>query len=534
MIQGSDTSKSASLSGGACLVIGIVLAAASEAVAGSVLSLGRADIMGDIYATPDEFAWLDVAYTAMKFAGFLLAPWLLGRINGRTAIVVATLVMGAASAAAAVTTRLDLLVALRVLQGLSGGLLLVGGQVILFQTFARARQPVVQALFAIGAVVAPATLAPALQGWLIDSQSWSWVFLAVAPITLAAAGLMLMADGADQRAADARPFDAAGLLLIGTSLFCFTYVLSQGQRWDWFQAPHIVWLTVVGGAGLGGFVVQQIRAGARGLTDFSVFRIDDFAFAFIVSFVAGAALFGSAWLIPSFAVSVLGFTPTGAGLLLLPGGAMFIGALLLAAFLIQVRGMSPIAAAPLGILALMAAMWMLSRSTHESGAGDMMTALLLRGGGLGFLFLSITLVAFSALDGRALAAGISLFNTGRQLGGLMGVAALQTLIGREAATNQAALGANIAPGAPAVSERLAAVAEMLVSRGMDAALAARAAPALLARAVAGQSSVIAFETAFNTVALLFVVAAPLVISVRIGLARLSRRRAALRGQGVAI
>jgi len=534
MIQGSDTSKSASLSGGACLVVGIVLAAVAEAVAGGVLSLGRADIMGDTYATPDELAWLDVSYIAMKFAGFMLAPWLLGRLNARTAMVVTTLVMGAGCAAAAVTTRLDVLVAVRALQGLSGGLLLVGGQVILFQSFSKARQPVIQALFALGAVVAPATLAPTLQGWLIDSQSWGWIFLAVVPVTLAAAGLMLMADGADQRAADARSFDAPGLLLIGTCLFCLTYVLSQGQRWDWFQAPHIVWLSVLGGAGLAWFIVQQVRAGARGLMDFSAFRIDDFAFAFIVSFVAGAALFGSAWLIPSFAVSVLGFTPTSAGLLLLPGGAVFIGALLLAAFLMQVRRMPPIAAAPLGILTLMAAMWMLSRSTHESSAGDMMTALLLRGGGLGFLFLSITLVAFSALDGRALAAGISLFNTGRQLGGLMGVAALQTLIGRETAANHAALGANIAPGAPAVSERIAGVADVLVARGMDAALAARAAPALLARTVAGQSSVIAFETAFSAVALLFVVAAPLVISVKIGLARLSRRRAALRGQGSAI
>lgn len=534
MTRRADTNEPATVPGGAYLVIGIVLAAVSEAIAGSVLSLGRADIMGDTYATPDEFAWLDVGYTAMKFAGFMLAPWILDRLNARTAMVVTTLVMGAACAAAAAVTRLDILGALRVLQGLSGGLLLVGGQVILFRTFPRARQPIIQALFAMGAVVAPATLAPSLQGWLIDSRSWTWIFLAVVPVTLAAAGLMLMADDADQPIANVRPLDVPGLLLIGAALFCFTYVLSQGQRWDWFEASHIVWLTVLGGAAVAGFIGQQILAGARGLMDFGAFRIDDFAFAFIVSFVAGAALFGSAWLIPSFAVSVLGFTPTGAGLLLLPGGAVFIVALLLAAVLMQARGMPPIAAAPAGILMLMIAMWMLSGSTHESGAGDMMAALLLRGGGLGFLFLSITLVAFSSLKGQALAAGISLFNTGRQLGGLMGVAALQTLIGRETAANQAVLGANIVPGAAAAGERIAAVADVLVSRGMDATLAARAAPALLARAVAGQSSVIAFETAFNTVALLFVVAAPLVISVKIGLARLSRRRAALRGQGAAI
>jgi MFS transporter, DHA2 family, multidrug resistance protein len=58
----------------------------------------------------------------------------------------------------------------------------------------------------------------------------------------------------------------------------------------------------------------------------------------------------------------------------------------------------------------------------------MMPAILLRGLGLGFLFLSITLIAFSDLNDRNLASGIGLFNAGRQLGGLMGVAGLQTII----------------------------------------------------------------------------------------------------------
>jgi DHA2 family multidrug resistance protein len=58
---------------------------------------------------------------------------------------------------------------------------------------------------------------------------------------------------------------------------------------------------------------------------------------------------------------------------------------------------------------------------------------------------------------------------------------------------------------------------------MDAASAGRAATLLLARAVTGQSTVIAFDTAFNAVALLFVVAAPILIATKIGLS--SARRA---------
>jgi hypothetical protein len=99
----------------------------------------------------------------------------------------------------------------------------------------------------------------------------------------------------------------------------------------------------------------------------------------------------------------------------------------------------------------------------------------------------------------------------------MGVAGLQTLIDHGIAANLAVLGANVAAGAPAVAERLATTTAILVARGMDAMAAGRAAASLLGRAVAGQSTVIAFDTAFNTVALLFVVAAPILVAIKTAL-----------------
>ncbi|OMQ43621.1 DHA2 family efflux MFS transporter permease subunit [Ensifer sp. 1H6] len=509
---------------GALLVTGIVLAALTEAIASTVLSLGRSDIIGDTYATPDEFAWLDVGYTSFKLIGFMTAPWLLSRIHPLRLIIASTLAMGLACAIAAMATRLDLLVVLRVIQGFSGGTLLVGGQAIIFLAYPRTRQPILQALFAMGAVVAPATIAPALQGWLLDSQSWTWIFYSIVPVALGAAGLLLIVDMPMPAKAAHRPFDWIGFTLMSVALFSLTYVLSQGSRWDWFEEPRILWLTVIGMATLLAFLGQQVLAKGQGLLDFTLFRSEDFSFAFIVSFVAGAALFGSAFLIPSFAVSVLAFTPTDAGQLLLPSGALFIGALLLAAYLMQARHLPPFATVPFGILMIMVAMWMLSGSTSESGADDMMAAVLLRGLGLGFLFLSITLIAFSNLNSRNLASGIGLFNTGRQLGGLIGVAGLQTLIDHNVAANVAVLAADVTSGEIAVLERLKITTAMLMAKGMEGAAASRAATSLLGRAVTSQSTVIAFDTAFNAVALLFLFAAPVLVAIKIGLAKYAKAR----------
>jgi MFS transporter, DHA2 family, multidrug resistance protein len=153
----------------------------------------------------------------------------------------------------------------------------------------------------------------------------------------------------------------------------------------------------------------------------------------------------------------------------------------------------------------------------------MMAPILLRGFGLGFLFLSITLIAFSDLDDRSLACGIGLFNTGRQFGGLIGVAALQTMIDNNVTTNAAVLGASVTSGVAVVDERLATLSTMLLGRGMEGVTAGRAAMGLLGRAVTGQSTMIAFDTGFVAIALLFVVAAPVLVTIKIAFALHAKR-----------
>ncbi|NKB96701.1 MFS transporter [Ochrobactrum intermedium] len=275
-----------------------MIATLTEAIAGTALTLGKGDIIGDVYATPDEFAWLDIGYTTLKMIAFLLASWIATTVNLRIIVVAATVMITLVSAATALTTRLDLLIVLRAFQGFSGGLLLVIGQIVIFRDFSPSRQPVLQALFATGAVVAPATIVPALQGWLLDGYSWTWIFLSVVPIGLLAAGLVLLSEETSDNHISYRRFDWSGLLLASITLFCLVYVLSQGDRWNWFDERRVQWLTGIGVVTLCLFVGQQAsRPEDERLLELCVFRSVDFTFAFIVSFVAGAALFGSTYLI---------------------------------------------------------------------------------------------------------------------------------------------------------------------------------------------------------------------------------------------
>ncbi|KQY22521.1 MFS transporter [Rhizobium sp. Root482] len=506
-----------------CLLLGASLAALTEAIAGTVLSFARLDMMGDIAATSDEFARIDYGYTAAKLLAFVVAAGLAGSFPLGLSLAAVTIIMTVTSGLAALTDDLNTLFALRLLQGFVGGMILVNAQSLLLKSFGWPSQPLVQSVFAVAAVVAPATLVPYAHGWLLDSHSWTWIFLAIVPIGLAALAFLKFGLSFKEEIPQSVRMNWPSLALFMIAVTSLTYVLNQGNRWDWFEEPSIVALALVGILALAGSLACQFLGNQdRRLMDVSVFMNGGFSFGFLASFAAGFALLGSSYLIPSFAISVLRMTPTQAGALLLPSTAAFITTLFFTAFIIR-RGASPAHTIPLGILGLMLSMWMLSGSTSESGIPDMAAGVLVRGCALGFLFLSITLITMSGLQGSSVVVGVALFNLGRQTGGLIGISFLQTFVENQSALNRAVLAAYITPGRPDVIDRLLSVAHYLSAHGL-AAGANKASALLIGKAVAVQSMTIAFNSAFFSVALFFLLAAPILIVSKVMVGKLIARR----------
>ncbi|HEX5419296.1 MAG TPA: MFS transporter, partial [Gammaproteobacteria bacterium] len=317
--------------------------------------------------------------------------------------------------------------------------------------------------------------------------------------------------------------DAVGFGLLVLAAGCATYVLQQGSRWNWLDEPMIVGLAVTAaGAALLFLARQQSLQGRGALVDFSVLRHPDYAFAFVVTFVAGFALFGSAYLIPAFAIGVLGFTARDAGLLLLPSAALIALALVAAGALVQFRRVPPLAFVPFGIGLFMTAMWMLSRSTAESSFPDLAPALLVRGLGLGLLFIALVLFAFGGLRRRLCVHGVALFSLGRQLGGLIGAAALETCLDHGSALGRSVLAARLSPGDPAFDAWRTRAGEMLAAQGLADGQVGAAANGVIFRTLDAQAHVLAFDHAFLALAGLFVVAAPVLVALKIVL---KKRRA---------
>ncbi|GGX52263.1 MFS transporter [Tateyamaria omphalii] len=491
------------------VVAGVTLAVTVDALNSTVYGMARPQFMEDLSATQDTTNWLNTAFVAAKLTLLPASAWAINRAGAGSILWLALVGTIMTSLLCAVSPGFPSLVTSRVLQGAASAGLLVAAQTILFQLFPKDRQGLIQAVFAFGVVVAPASAAPVLHGELIAVGSWRWIFALSAGIALAALFILLaVRRHLPLHKCEELDFDWVCLGMFAIAMTATAYTLSEGARWNWFDSARIQFWSAVALLGLIGVIARLRMQSRQAMFKTDVFGNSDFVFGFVVSFIAGFALFGSAFLIQAFALNVLFLPSELTGRLLLPSSLAIGLALLTAGWLISVQGANPMVFTPIGVLLVMTSMWMLSGSGSQSGSHDMWVALLLRGFGLGFLFLSLTLIALSGLPRPLISAGTGLFSLGRQLGGLIGVACLSTFIQRMNTLNSQVLGSNLNLSNQALHQRTDLLSQALVGRGLDPGTVDAAASTAIQNSLKLQVAHLTFNDAFLSLVWLFVAVFP--------------------------
>jgi MFS transporter, DHA2 family, multidrug resistance protein len=492
------------------IAFAVVLAALMQVIDSSIVNVALPDMMGNLGASLDEIAWVSTGYILASVIIIPLTGWL-GEFFGRKRYFVGSIILFTiASFLCGASHSLGALVFWRVIQGLGGGALMTVSQAVLFESFPRKEAGTAMALFGLGVMVGP-TIGPTLGGWLTDNYGWPWIFYVNLPVGVLAATMIIgyVHDPEYQR----RPptIDYMGIALLAVSVGSLQYLLEQGQREDWFDSRFMIFLAVTGII-TGAWLVWRELTIDEPVIDFRVLRHRQMWVGTLLGVVMGVGLFASVFTLPVFLQGNLRMTAQQTGIVLLPGALATAVSMAVVGRL--TNKFDPRALITIGALLFAAAMIKLSRITGESGSTDFFWALIMRGFGLGMMFVPLTTVTLAELNPRELGQGSGLYNFFRQLGGSLGIAGIATLLSHYTAQFRAILAEHIAVGDPVTMNRVDMLTRGMVARGADQWTARQRALELLDGQLMAQASVIAYSRIYILSAILILALIPLLVLIR--------------------
>jgi MFS transporter, DHA2 family, multidrug resistance protein len=490
------------------ITITVILASVIELIDTSIVNVALPQMMGNLGATLDQIAWVVTGYVVANVIVIPMTGWFAAVFGRRNYFIGSLVLFTIASFFCGHATSLWELVIFRFLQGAGGGAMLSTSQAILVETFPPEELGLANGLFGLGVVVGP-TVGPTLGGWITDSYSWRWIFYVNLPIGVIAI-LMAMAFLPDPKETrKITKIDWWGILLLIVGIGSLQIVLERGEAEDWFSTRYITILALVAVTGLALFIWREL-ASSNPVVDLHVLKDRSLAVGTFFTFVMGFGLYASVFIFPVFAQNLLGFTAMQTGLILLPGSLATAVMMPFVGKMLQ-KGVPPQLMNALGFICFFGFTLLLSHSTLASGRGDFFWPLVLRGVGLGLLFVPLTTMALSNLRGKDIAQGAGLTNMMRQLGGSFGIALVTTFIQFRSWTHRTNLLSHLSVYDPAVQERLRAITGGLMAKGSDAFQAQQQAYGAIEGAVVRQTYLLTYMDAFRIVGVFFLLCIPMLL-----------------------
>lgn len=499
------------------MVITASIGALLEIIDSSITNVALIHIQASLGATLAEVGWVVTGYAMASVVIIPLSSWLSGVFGQRTYFIFCLVGFTAASMLCGLAPNLTVLVMARILQGLLGGGLLPKAQAILFQSVPAAFQATTQAVFGLVVLVGPA-LGPTLGGLLTDTLGWRWIFFINLPfglLTVLMALAFLEPDRpAGQLAAGGSSdvgrggVDWTGIALLTLCLASLQVVLEQGHQLDWFESALIRNLALLAAISLPVFVWWELRR-RNPAVDLRVLRHRSLAAGSAFSLVLGMGLYGTVFVVPVFAQTVLHYTATQTGMLILPGAlASGVTMALLGRVVSRIDPRLLIGSAALGMVATMFAM---GRIGPDTGEDALWWPLIFRGITTVMMFLPLSLATLGPLPREDVGAGSGFYNLTRQLGGSFGIAVLTLALEHQQAVHRAHLVESLAITDPRLQQRLVELQLWLASRHGTGGTLPDQALQMLSQQVDHQAALLAFGDVFRLVGLLFLAVIPLVL-----------------------
>jgi EmrB/QacA subfamily drug resistance transporter len=388
----------------------------------TIVAVANPSIMVKLGTGYDTVIWVTSAYLLAYAVPLLVAGRLGDRFGPKNLYLVGLAIFTGASLWCGLSGTIEMLITARVAQGIGAAVMSPQTLSLITRIFPVERRGVAMSVW--GATAGVATLVgPLAGGVLVDSMGWAWIFFVNVPIGIIGLGLAywLVPDLPTHK----HRFDLVGVALSGLGMFLIVFSLQEGQSHNW--APWI-WAVLVAGVGfMSAFVYWQSLSNTEPLIPLDIFRDRDFSLCNAAAVVIAFAATGMILPLMFYAQAVCGLSPTRSALLTAPM-AITSGVLApIAGRLVDKAHPRPVVGFGFSALAI-GLTWLSIVMTPTTPIWELVLPFFALGAAMAFIWAPITATATRNLPTRFAGASSGVFNATRQVGAVLGSAAMASFM----------------------------------------------------------------------------------------------------------
>lgn len=374
----------------------------------TVVNVSLSSLAVELHSRLTEIQWVTSGYLLALALMLPLSGWLVDRIGAKSlylwcfsAFTLSSMLCGMAWSAHA-------LIAFRVLQGMSGGLLAPMAQMMLARAAGRHLARVMG--YAVMPVMLGPILGPVIAGAILQHASWRWLFLVNLPVGVLAIVLSVLFLPNDREEARPRDLDLFGLILLSPGLVLFLYGSDHLNEREGIVA--LLTATVM----LVLFLRTAAPKGARALIDLRLFKQRTFSASATTQFLANGIMFSAQMLVPYYLIRACGRSPSAAGWLLAPLGVGMMCSYPWMGTMTERFGIRRVSSGG-ALVALGGTLPFLYLAKHGLILSVLEPALFLRGMGMGAISIPSISAAYASVSKRDLPMATTSLNIVQRLGG---------------------------------------------------------------------------------------------------------------------
>lgn len=390
-------------------------------------------IGADMKAAISTIQWLTTGYILAMGLVIPVSGWATKRFGCKRIYIISLAVFLAGSIGSMLSGNIGSLIVFRIIQGAGAGLLMPVLQTELVQVSGGRNLGRIMAIVSIPSLLGP-ILGPVLGGIIVSSLSWRAIFWVNIPICLAAIPLAIWGIPADKHTDKKASIDVIGILLLSPAFALLIYGIAQVATHGGLSSSSVYLPLIVGVVLAALYVVYALKTKREPALDLRLFKSVNFSASNILLAFSGMITNGAMLILPLYYQEVRGASALTAGLWLIPQG---VGMLLTRTWAAKAsdRGGSrnivlmSLAAVAIGTLPF-------AFAGTDTNNILLSVALLLRGAGLGGLFISIMTSALNGLSREQAPHASTATRILNTIGGAFGSAILASVLQNQIAGSQ--------------------------------------------------------------------------------------------------